>query len=342
VKATDMDTCVDDWRAAGEETDPADRAVAEAGARLAYRESGLPEPEQVVWAASPREAVVAALRAAADERSVRREVRDVPWAAARARLRVELGAAGWAEHWAATGGRLWDGVWALAGRIRRGVLESPVDPSVPESALRMALLDAVHGQHDAPWLAALAGGQGGGARLAGVAQVARAGGWWWPYARTVVLAERPRELHRNESGQLHRADGPALSFADGFALHAWRGMPVPASFLDELAQLTPEDIARETNAELRRVKLEHYGYERYLADSGAQPRQRDETGTLWAIDMGMDETVLMVEVVNATPEPDGSRRTYWLRVPPHTRSAREGVAWTFGLAAEAYEPLVQT
>ncbi|MFB7367826.1 DUF6745 domain-containing protein, partial [Streptomyces hydrogenans] len=28
--------------------------------------------------------------------------------------------------------------------------------------------------------------------------------------------------------------------------------------------------------------------------------------------------------------------------PPRTRTAREGVAWTFGLAAEAYEPLVQT
>ncbi len=50
----------------------------------------------------------------------------------------------------------------------------------------------------------------------------------------------------------------------------------------------------------------------------------------------------MVEVVNSTPEPDGSHRTYWLRVPPSTRTAREGVAWTFGLDSAAYEPLVQT
>lgn len=50
----------------------------------------------------------------------------------------------------------------------------------------------------------------------------------------------------------------------------------------------------------------------------------------------------MVEVVNSTPEPDGTSRTYWLRVPPATRTAREGVAWTFGVSEADYEPLVQT
>ena len=38
----------------------------------------------------------------------------------------------------------------------------------------------------------------------------------------------------------------------------------------------------------------------------------------------------VVEVVNATPEPDGSYRHYFLQVPPGVRTAREAVAWTFG------------
>jgi hypothetical protein len=50
----------------------------------------------------------------------------------------------------------------------------------------------------------------------------------------------------------------------------------------------------------------------------------------------------MVEVVNSTPEPDGTSRTYWLRVPPQTRTARAGVAWTFGVDAAAYRPQRQT
>ncbi|KIF00412.1 hypothetical protein PL81_41350, partial [Streptomyces sp. RSD-27] len=176
----------------------------------------------------------------------------------------------------------------------------------------------------------------------GLAAVARTAGWWWPYERLAVVCERPVELHRDEAGRLDRADGPALAFPDGFALHAWRGMPVPAGFLDGLGGLTPERIRGEENAELRRVMLEHYGYERYLDASGAEPVHRDEAGVLWRIPLPDDEDVVMVEVVNSTPEPDGTHRTYWLRVPPDTRTARQGVAWTFGVDADAYAPLRET
>lgn len=119
-------------------------------------------------------------------------------------------------------------------------------------------------------------------------------------------------------------------------------MPVPATFLDELPSLTPERIRDEANAELRRVMLEYYGYDRYLSESGAKSVHDDETGVLWKIGMRGDEDISMVEVVNSTPEPDGTHRTYWLRVPPTTRTARQGVAWTFGLEAEEYEPARQT
>jgi hypothetical protein len=46
-----------------------------------------------------------------------------------------------------------------------------------------------------------------------------------------------------------------------------------------------------------------------------------------------------VEVENATPEADGTRRHYWLRVPSRMRTAREAVAWTYGLSAEQYANL---
>ncbi|MFT2016647.1 DUF6745 domain-containing protein [Streptomyces sp. 796.1] len=207
-----------------------------------------------------------------------------------------------------------------------------------ETAVRLALADAVTGQHDAAWLAAFDGAD----ELAGVGAAARAAGWWWPYENVVVIAERPTTLHRDEAGRLDSGEGPALAFADGFALYAWRGMPVPADFLQQLGSLTPARVRAEENAELRRVMLEYYGYDRYLEESGAVPVHRDETGVLWRIELAGDEPVVMVEVVNSTPEPDGSSRTYWLRVPPRTTTAREGVAWTFGLPAEEYEPQRQT
>ncbi|WP_259370552.1 DUF6745 domain-containing protein [Streptomyces sp. SCUT-3] len=282
---------------------------------------------------------------------VREAVRTRPWEEERQRLLAFLGPGGWAERWALTGAGLWQSTAALTLRIRDGITDvlapgtgtgtDPVSGAARglRSAVRQALLDSVAGQHDAPWLAAF---DGAGHRLDGLAAVARAAGWWWPYERVAVLAERPVELHRDEAGRLDRADGPALAFPDGFALHAWRGMPVPAGFLDDLAGITPERIRTEDNAELRRVMLEHYGYDRYLADSGARPLHRDETGVLWRIDLGDDEPVVMVEVVNSTPEPDGTSRVYWLRVPPATRTAREGVAWTFGVDPDSYRPERET
>nr|WP_107440716.1 hypothetical protein [Streptomyces sp. SAT1] len=354
------------WRSWATAARPADRAAAEEGVRLAYRRAGLAEPERIVWAPSPRAGVrlVQDLQDAGP--SVRDAVRTGPWAAERRRTQAELGAAGWSARWAATGGALWEPTQALVDRIRRGVLDDLTGTadgggthagagaggstgtdsgpgneagSEAEAELRLILLDAVLGQHDAPWLAAFDTGR---PPLDGLALVCRSAGWWWPFEKAAVICERPVALHRDEAGRLDRGDGPALAYPDGFALYAWRGMPVPAAFLAELSTLTPERIRTEENAELRRVMLEHYGYDRYLADSGAVPVHRDETGTLWRIDLEGDEPVVMVEVLNSTPEPDGTRRTYWLRVPPSTREAREGVAWTFGLGAEAYAPLKET
>ncbi|GAA0917222.1 hypothetical protein GCM10009549_33960 [Streptomyces thermoalcalitolerans] len=325
-------------------TGPADRTAAEEGVRLAYRLAGLPEPERVVWAGSPREGAALAARLTAEGTagpSVRDAVRTRPWDTARTRVLDRLGPAGWAGHWALTGAQLWDTTVGLTERIRTGVVEALADKEDDEQAVRLVLLDAVLGQHDAAWLAAF-DGQDGADALAGITAVARAAGWWWPYEKTVVICERPVELHRDEAGRLDRADGPALAYPDGFALYAWHGMPVPAEFLAELAELTPRRIQEEENAELRRVMLEHYGYDRFLKESGAQPVHRDETGVLWRIELEGDEPLVMVEVVNSTPEPDGTHRTYWLRVPPHTRTAREGVAWTFGLEEAEYAPEKET
>jgi hypothetical protein len=55
-----------------------------------------------------------------------------------------------------------------------------------------------------------------------------------------------------------------------------------------------------------------------------------------------DEPLVMVKVRNSTPEPDGAYKDYFLRVPPTMRTAREAVAWTFGLEAEDYKPTQET
>ena len=46
------------------------------------------------------------------------------------------------------------------------------------------------------------------------------------------------------------------------------------------------------------------------------------------------------EVINATPEADGTHKHFFLQVPANLRTAREAVAWTYGMRADAYDQLV--
>jgi hypothetical protein len=72
--------------------------------------------------------------------------------------------------------------------------------------------------------------------------------------------------------------------------------------------------------------------------------QQDDYGKLWRTSLSVDgEQLRVVEVVNSTPDPDGSHRRYFLRVPPDARTARQAVAWTFGFSDSArYEVAVET
>jgi hypothetical protein len=273
--------------------------------------------------------------------SLRPSIRTRPWMRARAALVAQLGAAGYARHWLATGRRPWQQLVdqiAAPLRTRLGA-QFAVDGGQLGKACQQALLDVIYGQHDAAWLAAF---DEATPALAGLAQVARNAGWWWPFENVAVLSERHVEVHRDNLGRLHNGAGPALSYPDGFGLHSWRGMPIPPEVAAGLATLTVEKIQAETNAEVRRVMLEHFGFERYLRESGASKLHSDDYGILWRVDIPGDEPLVMVEVVNSSAEPDGSFRTYFLRVPPQTRTARAGVAWTFGLTEQEYAPEQQT
>ncbi len=166
--------------------------------------------------------------------------------------------------------------------------------------------------------------------------------------------------HYDAADRLHHESGPALVvgfLSDEIAeapkeYFCWHGMAVPKFVIDEPETITVWAIEREQNAEIRRVMIERYlgkddadgldGYGRYIRDSRAEEIDRDKVGILWRKEMRNDEPLLMVEVLNSTPEPDGSIKRYFLRVPPDTRTATQGIAWTFGLKARDYKPAVET
>jgi uncharacterized protein DUF6745 len=369
-----------EWTAVGLGSGTTDRAAAEAGVRLAYRAAGLAPPARVVWLGSPlRGAVAAALladpglldgagplaRAVADElaaqgldlsagdgggRALHAKLRAELWAEARSGMASQTTPRLRALVWTATAPPLERLIQSVLVPVREQVVREAGERLDAELARRVRgwAVRAVYGQHDAAWLAGfdllgrLAPRASAVGRLAGLMRVARAAGWWWPFERVAAVTMRPTVLARDDQGRLHGEQGPAIAYPDGLELYRWRGMPVPADLIGRLDRLTVERIHAEQNLELRRILTERYGLDRYLRDAAATRVAADETGVLWRLPVDGDEPLVMVEVTNSTPEPDGSRRRYWLRVPPDTGSAREAVAWTFGLAADEYRPVRQT
>jgi hypothetical protein len=358
---------------------PVDRVAAEAGVRSAYRAAGLEPPETVIWLDSPLAGAVAAgaltgldidavardqvwdqVRAAFEAqgqrltpggagRPVRSWIGPLVWSEVRVEVEAQLGRQLWALLWERTGLEVWQ---QLPERMRTQVVAG-VDQELDSRfgwrvAERLREQAVAAGQPESAWCAIVDGlcrvlpHVHGPERLTGLLAAVRAAGWWWPFERAVIMTERPLTLHLDGQGRLHRPDGPASTYPDGFALYAWHGLRVPAWLIDELPRLRVQDIQAQANVELRRVMLESYGFDRYMHDAGATRVHQDDTGTLWRAEFDDDQPLVMVEVVNATPEPDGTHRIYWLRVPPTVGSAREAVAWTFGLNADRYRPLRET
>jgi hypothetical protein len=147
-----------------------------------------------------------------------------------------------------------------------------------------------------------------------------------------------------------------VAYPDGWEIYAVHGVRVPRDVVMRPESITVEEIDGERNAEVRRVMIDRYGQSRYLLEGGAVEVHRDDYGTLYRKDVPGDEPLMMVRVRNSTPEHDGSRKDYFLRVDPRLRplyddgtfgepqemSARNAVASTFGHRGQEYTPEAET
>jgi hypothetical protein len=167
--------------------------------------------------------------------------------------------------------------------------------------------------------------------------------------REVVVLALP--TIRTDRGRLHCGDGPALAWRHT-KIYAWKGLVVPERFILRRHEITTDAILAEHNQELRRTMIELYGTGRYLHDMGARLVHADATGRLWHLQSGplprtkhaparrQPDDLAVVEVANGTVEPDGTRKTYWLSVPSDIATAKQAVAWTYGMTPGQYDRLV--
>jgi hypothetical protein len=343
----------DEWLAHGLSTVPADRDRAVHGVRRAYQAAGLDPPTAVAWVGSPLAGCVGAsvllqVRGKT-EGGVQRKVfgRLTDLLESTLRRNVER--------------RTWDRVAAdlhyrltpqIGRALRRPILNQIWDDAFKARiGIGRATYPKSFGQHDADWLArhdyfgricGLASGQG----VDGLLEVSRSAGWWWAFADTVILAERPTALHRDDEGRLHNPAGPALAYPDGWALHAWHGTRVPAWAIQTP---TVKLIQAEPNVEIRRCAIEALGWDTYLGTAGlreiaACPDPGNPGHHLRLFDVPQDiwgDPVRVLLVTNGSPEPDGSHRRYGLTVPRDIADPLAAAAWTYGVNSAQYAQLAR-
>ena len=185
-------------------------------------------------------------------------------------------------------------------------------------------------------------------------------GLWLFFSTEKGVIAVPRPVMHLEGERLHNSDGPAVWWPNGKGYYFWRGVQVPERIILQPDTIKGTEIVAEQNAEVRRVMIERYGWDRLLTTSGTL-LQRDDRGELWRLNLAGDEAVTGVKVTNSTAETDGSFKPYFLRVHPELRpllgndrdgrprlgeiqdlTARNAVASTFGLRGDQYQPGVQT
>ncbi len=103
---------------------------------------------------------------------------------------------------------------------------------------------------------------------------------------TVAIHSGPRYMHprfcivsdfptllaaRDDGGTLvaHSTTGPSHAWADGFAIWMIDGVRVDEQIVLHPETQTVEQINRESNEEVRRIRIERFGWERYLTASQA-------------------------------------------------------------------------
>lgn len=288
----------------------------------------------------------------------------------RASLGASLGASLWASLgdslgdslWDSLGDSLWASLWASLWDSLRDSLWDSLGASLRDSlwdSLRDSLKiysTEMWGQQDIYWIGLYKFGEYIGVKyekeknkiLNEWYKLAESCMWWYPFENYCIVCNKPKQINWNGTNEyIHSYEKPAVEFRDGWCVYCIDGIRVKEKLIKEPMTITIQEIEQEENAELKRIKIQVYDYHRkpgaYIKDSGAKMINKDEVGELYKKEIGGEqEPLVMVKLKNSTVNTDGSVDEYYLRVPPHIKTARQAVAWTFGMEAKEYHPIIET
>ncbi len=102
--------------------------------------------------------------------------------------------------------------------------------------------------------------------------------------------------------------------------------------IEEKIEISALEILNMANAELQQRALSSFGYEKFIEESGSEIIHSDGESKLFAVG-----NMRFISVKDSS-----TSRRYILRVPPDIERVTQGVAWTFDMTENEYQPLVET
>jgi hypothetical protein len=144
--------------------------------------------------------------------------------------------------------------------------------------------------------------------------------------RQIFILRKPKEIHwrSDESTGLHCDTGPAVFYSDFFKLWFIEGICVDEQIVMAPETQTIEQIEKEENEEIRRIRIKRFGWERFLKDSNAvivESRRNDRDAQeekLYKLGNGMKRISLI--------DPSTGRK-YFLGVPRETETCQQAQNW---------------
>jgi hypothetical protein len=159
-------------------------------------------------------------------------------------------------------------------------------------------------------------------------------GWWIAAGQIVICSERNEKNTFDDEYRLHCADGPAILCRDGFSVYAWHGTRIPRAWIEEKESIDPTLALTHPNMEQRLALTQILGWGKILEKMPAKTIDKDKDpmiGRLFECDLPDAPKSRFIEVLC------GTGRSFVLAVPPETKTALEGNAWTYGLEAKEYK-----
>jgi hypothetical protein len=173
-----------------------------------------------------------------------------------------------------------------------------------------------------------------------------------------VLVDRPRRISLDEQSLISSTSGSAFAEKIGGEIFAVNGVILPYDAI-RLKNISWYDLLTETSPQRRVAMIEYMGWDKFLKVAVQKVILDTDPhwGTLYNIQCGL-QVMLVLEVRNATPEPDGKFRKYVIPVDhlcrpipnplqphavlgdPQELTALNAVASTFGMTGEAYKSML--